>query len=91
MSVARAAAETHDYIYEHGFLCSDCDHRHTGAALGFICIGCECALRCPSMDDFARMRSVIFEPDDPPQLCPRCGSEKWTRDGDVERCADCGK
>ena len=29
-------------IQRRGFECDDCGHRHSGAAVGFICIGCPC-------------------------------------------------
>ena len=29
-------------IHRRGFECDDCGHRHSGAAVGFICIGCPC-------------------------------------------------
>jgi hypothetical protein len=36
------AADPDDLLF-----CPDCDHRHQGQALGFICIGCACDKRPP--------------------------------------------
>lgn len=65
MIAERSAADTHAYIHDHGFLCADCDHRHAGALLNYICIGCTCERREPSMAEFNRMRSVVFDTDQP--------------------------
>lgn len=57
---ARTADQTHDYVHEQGFLCQACGHRHTGAAFGFICIGCPCAHQALTIAEFDQMRVVMF-------------------------------
>jgi hypothetical protein len=58
----RAADVTHRYIASHGWRCASCGHRHMGESKGFICIGCGCASRHPTFDEFDAMRTTIFAP-----------------------------
>jgi hypothetical protein len=58
--VARTADRTHEYVHDQGFLCEGCGHRHSGAPLAFVCIGCVCAHRAITIAEFERMRTVEF-------------------------------
>jgi len=63
LPVTRTADQTHDYIYDQGFLCEGCGHRHVGREheqIAFVCVWCECAHRAVTVAEFDRMRRVRF-------------------------------
>lgn len=59
-SQARTADDTHTYIFEQGWNCASCRHRHSGAASGFVCAGCPCPRHAPTVPEFEQMRTVEF-------------------------------
>jgi hypothetical protein len=61
----RAADVTHRYIAAHGFRCQSCGHRHMGESKGYICIGCSCDHRHPTLAEFDVMRTTVFAPPGP--------------------------
>lgn len=58
--VNRDSDQTTEHIESHGWECGQCGHRHTGAALGFICIGCPCERTHPTFAEFDRARQEEF-------------------------------
>lgn len=62
------------------WLCIDCGHRHEGAQLANICIGCVCPHTVPT-----KCGLTFLQPDE----SEHCGAPAVAMDGTYPVCAEC--